>query len=125
MSISGSDFNDVGGHKFEAAIKYIAERGIVAGYPDGSYRPDQTMTRGEFAEALARVVRGGLDAPAAGLPAGLDFFVIFNLITQAATLLAMLGPASPVGTEVRSPVPIWLTFQGTRWDMRLVGTRVG
>ncbi|MBD3328151.1 hypothetical protein GF340_02485 [Candidatus Peregrinibacteria bacterium] len=42
------DFDDVGSaHKNFAAINYLFDRGIVAGYPDGSFKPEDTINRVE------------------------------------------------------------------------------
>jgi hypothetical protein len=35
-------------------ITELLEQGLVSGFPDGSFRPDQPMTRAEFASQLAR-----------------------------------------------------------------------
>ncbi|MCL6577273.1 S-layer homology domain-containing protein [Kyrpidia sp.] len=45
----GPDFTDIKGHWAEALIREAAARGWVTGFPDGSFRPDQPVTRGEFA----------------------------------------------------------------------------
>lgn len=59
-----SDFPDV--NAAQAASGYIAEaveNGIMSGYPDGLFRPDATMNRGEMAIVLQRAfypeARGG------------------------------------------------------------------
>ncbi|WP_198592161.1 S-layer homology domain-containing protein [Kyrpidia spormannii] len=44
----GPDFTDIKGHWAEALIREAA-RGWVTGFPDGTFRPDQPVTRGEFA----------------------------------------------------------------------------
>ena len=36
-------------------VKYLAGKGVVGGYPDGSFRPDGTITRAEVAACLSRV----------------------------------------------------------------------
>ena len=48
-------FSDIGGHWAEETILSLAERGIVCGYPDGTVRPDNTISRAEFAALTARV----------------------------------------------------------------------
>ncbi len=35
------------------AIRYLASEGIVSGYPDGSFKPEKSVTRAEFAKMLA------------------------------------------------------------------------
>ena len=44
--------SDVSGSWAEPFIRALAQKGIVVGYPDGTYRPDQLVTRAEFAAVL-------------------------------------------------------------------------
>jgi hypothetical protein len=46
--------SDVTGNWAEPFIKVLVEKGIIAGYPDGSFRPDQPVTRAEFAALLTK-----------------------------------------------------------------------
>ena len=54
-------FSDDDGDPNEGAINALAEAGIVVGYPDGTYRPDETVSRAEMAVYLARSL--GADLP--------------------------------------------------------------
>ena len=47
-------FPDIAGHWAEQTIIRLVEKGVIKGYPDGTIRPDDTITRGEFAALLAR-----------------------------------------------------------------------
>lgn len=50
-----SSFNDVSTDKwYHQAINYMADKGLINGYPDGSYKPNQHVTRAEFAKMAAR-----------------------------------------------------------------------
>ncbi len=50
-----STFSDVAAdHPYYDSIEWAAENGITTGYPDGTYRPDDTVTRGEMAVFLKR-----------------------------------------------------------------------
>ena len=55
-------FTDIGGHWGEAAIMESVALGFVNGYPDGTFHPNQQVTRLEFTTMLARALR--LDEPA-------------------------------------------------------------
>jgi hypothetical protein len=44
--------SDVAGNWAEPFIKVLVEKGIIAGYPDGTFKPDQPVTRAEFAALL-------------------------------------------------------------------------
>ncbi|MBN1494903.1 S-layer homology domain-containing protein [Candidatus Peregrinibacteria bacterium] len=39
---------DIIGHKYENSIKFVYNRGIVEGYPDGTYKPDVILNRAEL-----------------------------------------------------------------------------
>ncbi|WP_312645147.1 S-layer homology domain-containing protein [Hydrogenoanaerobacterium sp.] len=49
-------FEDAKGHWAEEAINILAEKGIIAGYPDGLSHPDENITRAEFAALVARTM---------------------------------------------------------------------
>lgn len=48
-------FPDIAGHWAESAITEAARDGILNGYEDGTFRPDQNMTRAEFAAIYQRL----------------------------------------------------------------------
>ena len=51
-------YTDTAGHWAEGAIdRWSGEYGILRGYEDGSFRPDDTITRGAFAGILDRFLR--------------------------------------------------------------------
>ena len=43
-TISG-DFSDIKNHPAEATIRYLKSIGMVSGYPDGSFRPDNQVSQ--------------------------------------------------------------------------------
>ncbi|MBD3157072.1 hypothetical protein GF369_04570, partial [Candidatus Peregrinibacteria bacterium] len=45
-------FWDIGGHPYERYIEKLAQRGIIKGYSDGSFRPDAPVTRAEMAKMV-------------------------------------------------------------------------
>lgn len=47
--------NDITGHWAEKAIRRCMERGLMRGYPDGSFQPDKPVTRAELAVILDRL----------------------------------------------------------------------
>lgn len=48
---------DITGHWAEAAIKRAIGSGLAVGYPDGSFRPDRTISRSEFIVLLMRAFK--------------------------------------------------------------------
>lgn len=55
-AMASAKFNDVGDYWATEAIKWAAEKGVVEGYPDGTFRPTNHVTEAEFAAILARYV---------------------------------------------------------------------
>ncbi|MDQ6417972.1 S-layer homology domain-containing protein [Paenibacillus sp. LHD-117] len=53
---SGLKFKDIAGHWAEASILKASERGFVAGYSDGTFRPQRQVTRAEFVAMLVRAL---------------------------------------------------------------------
>lgn len=54
---SGADFSDVSDGKWYAgAVAWAAEKGIVTGYPDSSFHPNDSITREQLAVMLYRYV---------------------------------------------------------------------
>jgi len=49
-------FEDAKGHWAEEAINILAEKGVIAGYPDGLVHPDNIITRAEFAALITRTM---------------------------------------------------------------------
>lgn len=50
-------FSDIIGHWAEAHIKQAATNGIVNGYPDGTFKPNHTVTRAEFTVMLMNTLK--------------------------------------------------------------------
>ncbi len=55
---SAPGFSDIAGHWGEAQIRAVSALGIMKGYPDGSFRPDASVTRGEVAAIAASLFDG-------------------------------------------------------------------
>ena len=51
-----SDFNDISGHWAEKEIRRAASLGWIKGYTDGSFKPDQNITRAEAASMINRML---------------------------------------------------------------------
>lgn len=65
-SVAGK-FQDVQGHWAQAYIEALADLGVIAGFPDGNFRPSDPVTRAQFAAIIAKAF-----APTAQKPAN-DF----------------------------------------------------
>jgi hypothetical protein len=47
-------FPDVQGHWAQTFIEALAERGVILGFPDGTFRPDDPVTRAQFAAMIRK-----------------------------------------------------------------------
>lgn len=52
----GVAFTDIKGHWAQKNIENLAEKGVVNGYTDGSFRPDRMISRAEFAVILVQAL---------------------------------------------------------------------
>lgn len=97
--------SDLQGHWAKIHIETMLERGIMGGYPDGLFRPDNPITREEFAAVLARAkglkeTRGGL--PCFGDVAPEDWsYTYVQALSQAGVLHpedygTRFGPQTPI-----------------------------
>lgn len=57
--VEGAVFTDMAGHWAKDNVAAMYEKGIINGFPDGTFRPGQNVTRAEFAKMIASVL--GLD----------------------------------------------------------------
>lgn len=48
-------FSDIVGTKYEKAVMLLNGLGVVNGYPDGTFRPEATITRAEFAAIMTKL----------------------------------------------------------------------
>lgn len=58
------DFIDAGqiGEQYEEAVAYMTEEGVLSGFPDGSFRPFDTLTREQGAKIVVYMLLGEEDA---------------------------------------------------------------
>lgn len=61
-----SSYPDIQGHWAASYIQSLSQRQIITGYPDGSFKPEQTVTRAQFTSMVVRA----LQLP---IPASSDF----------------------------------------------------
>ena len=50
--------DDITGHWAEKEIRWCLDKGLMKGYPDGSFHPDKPVTRAELAAVLRRITEG-------------------------------------------------------------------
>jgi hypothetical protein len=52
LGAGAKEFSDIKGHWAVSYIQDLASYGYINGYPDGTFKPDRTMTKAEFTTAL-------------------------------------------------------------------------
>lgn len=52
--VSLASTNDITGHWAETQVRKMMNQGIISGYPDGSFKPDEKITRAEFASLVVK-----------------------------------------------------------------------
>jgi len=57
VQFSEKQFSDINGHWAEGRIKEAVKIGFVSGYQDGTFKPDKTITRAEFATLLNNAMK--------------------------------------------------------------------
>jgi parallel beta-helix repeat protein len=60
----GGKFRDVQGHWAQAYIEALANRNVIAGFPDGNFRPSDPVTRAQFAAIIAKAFSPAAQKPA-------------------------------------------------------------
>ena len=53
-SLAQTSFSDIQGSWAQTCITELTQKGIISGYPDGTFRPNAAVTRAEFAAMLGR-----------------------------------------------------------------------
>ena len=53
FSLAAAAPPDVEGTKFEDAVARLVNLGIISGFPDGTYKPGEAVTRAQFAKIIA------------------------------------------------------------------------
>jgi murein DD-endopeptidase MepM/ murein hydrolase activator NlpD len=57
-----TSFSDVpASHSNSKAISFLAEKGVINGYPDGTFKPDATVTRAEALKFVIEGIRAGME----------------------------------------------------------------
>jgi len=90
--VSAAKFDDVNGSEFQSAVERLDLLGILEGYPDGTFKPANSITRAEFAAVAARAK--GLEAvaqAAKGLATG------FNDVPASHWASGYVGTAGRLG----------------------------
>jgi hypothetical protein len=61
-SVFAAEFSDTNGHWAESVIVKWSDSGVLSGYPDGTFRPNNYITRGEFFKVINTVLKYDTEA---------------------------------------------------------------
>src|SRR5690606_70261 len=94
--------SDVRGHWAERTIDLFVKLGIIEGYEDGLARPDQSITRAEFATILSRVfdISGGTNPMTLGDVRGHWAHSYIEILVQAGVINGYEDGACRPDTEI-------------------------
>jgi len=119
-------FADLASHWAAADVLFLAGQGIVQGFPDGTYRPEQPTSRGEFLALLARQV--GIaplsegPTPVAAVPT--DHWAVPVLRAMAVAGVVRSSEGDPLdldGAVTRREMARWIV-RAKGWDATPVDT---
>ena len=100
-------FSDVPeGHTFYASVRCLACRGVVSGYEDGTFRPDNLVTRGQLAKIVSNAASFGEDPGDRifeDVPLSNPFYAWINRLTNRGYMSGYEcgSPGEPCGPESR------------------------
>ena len=102
--------SDIAGHWAEGNIRRLASSELAGGYPDGTYKPGQQVSRAEYAVFLSRVIR---HQRAEAINAA-DWRELLELMTLREKAGQMLMP----DIRMYQGQPTWTAHQGTAATIR-------
>ncbi|AXI01181.1 S-layer homology domain-containing protein [Sporosarcina sp. PTS2304] len=62
--VSAATFSDTKGNTHEEAINALSEAGVITGYPDGTFKPNKTLTRSDVVKLMGKwLISKGYEVP--------------------------------------------------------------
>jgi len=102
--VSAADYSDVEGTVYEEAVARLSLLEVLTGYPDGSFKPENTITRAEFAAVAVRA-KGLANAAEAskGLPTGFTDVPTSHWASGIVGTAAKTGVVNGIGNGLFAP----------------------
>lgn len=101
-AVGTAKFSDMAGHWSNGYVAYATSLGIIAGYPDGTFKPDKTVSYDEAATMLVAALGYTPDSLVGTWPA--------NFVSKAKTLGILEGIKAGTAGAVRGDIAI-MTYQ--------------
>lgn len=102
--VAAADFSDVNGTNNGEAITRLSQLNLLKGYPDGTFKPENQITRAEFATVMVRAK--GLEAVAEttkGLPTGFNDVAGFHWASGYVGTASKAGIVNGIGNGLFAP----------------------
>ncbi|WP_195724331.1 S-layer homology domain-containing protein [Paenibacillus monticola] len=55
-TVTGSALSDISGHWAEASIRTLKDKGIISGYPNGTFKPNDEISRAEIIAMISKII---------------------------------------------------------------------
>ncbi len=104
VSAEAHEFTDMAGHENAEAVARLELLNVLKGYPDGTFKPDNTITRAEFAAVAVRV--SGLEnvaMAAKGLPTGFSDVPAWHWASGYVGTASKMGIVVGIGNGLFAP----------------------
>ena len=101
--VQAEGFSDINGIAHQESILNLTSQGIIMGYPDGTFKPYQPITRGDAAVMIARVhgLLNGRNIPSTTYK---DLQPVNSTTREAIAKLSALGVISGYSAESYKPL---------------------
>ncbi|HIK04152.1 MAG TPA: S-layer homology domain-containing protein [Trichormus sp. M33_DOE_039] len=91
-SFAQTTFSDVSSNYWAARfIQELSQRGVIAGFPDGSFRPEEPVTRAQFAAMVNKAFQKAPERQSIGFVDVPSNYWAYNAIQQAYTIGFLSG----------------------------------
>lgn len=95
-----ANFSDISGHWAESYITDLTSKGIINGYPDGTYKPDGILTCGEFFKLI--VVASLPDADLSYVETGISHWA--GVYAQVLINFEIIEPSYMIDDNLDAPI---------------------
>ncbi|MCK9268650.1 MAG: S-layer homology domain-containing protein, partial [Alkaliphilus sp.] len=114
--------DDIGGHWAARSIETFLRRNHISGYPDRTFRPDQSITRAEFVKILDNVYGWSMYSPYTHTSINFADSSVFGVFADSISKAVSLGYVKGYTDNTFRPhIPI--TYQEVEWLMQRITGR--
>jgi len=111
-----SYFNDMSGHWGATAVNTLVSKGVIGGYPDGTFKPENNVTRAEYAKMLCSALNipvSGYSAVYSDVKSG-DWFAPYVIaLSNKGIITGFDGKFNPDGKITRQDAAV-MTYRAAK-----------